>query len=241
MIYDEETALDYARLRQIHRPLLAALISGAGINDNSAVLEIGCGTGNYISALQLQTACSAWGIDPSIEMLSKAQAQTALVAWACAPAENTGLADGQFDFVFNVDAIHHFRDRPRAFRETDRLLSMGGVVCIATDSEEIIRNRTLLSVYWPETIELELARYPRIEVLETELRDAGFTNLRHEEVQDAGLLSDATPYRAKAFSCLRLLPEDTFQRGLEHLEADLIKGPISAVSRYLLLWAKVVR
>jgi SAM-dependent methyltransferase len=238
MIYDQETALDYARLRRVHRPLLSALVSGAGINEKSRVLEVGCGTGNYISGLQSQTTCSAWGIDPSIEMLSKAQFQTALVAWVCAPAENTGLADSQFDFVFSVDAIHHFRDRARTFRETNRLLSQGGVACIATDSEEIIRSRTPLSVYWPETIELELARYPRIKILKTELRDAGFTDLRHEEVQDAGLLTDAMPYQAKAFSCLHLLSEDTYQRGLRHLEADLAKGPVRSVSRYLLLWAK---
>ncbi len=238
MRYDEHIASDYARLRNIHRPLVAALISGSGVHAGSNVLELGCGTGNYICAIQSQTGCHAWGIDPSIEMLNKARSQEAVVAWICATAENPGLTNVQFDFVFNVDAIHHFQDRARVFSGINRLLWETGTLCITTDSEEIIRKRTPLSIYWPETVELELARYPRIGALETELRNAGFTNLRHEEVGSTGWLSDLSPYRAKAFSALRLLSEQTFVRGLEHLEADLAKGPIRSVSRYLLLWAK---
>jgi ubiquinone/menaquinone biosynthesis C-methylase UbiE len=238
MRYDEHIASDYARLRNLHCPLVAALVSGSGVHAGSRVLELGCGTGNYICAIRSQTSCRAWGIDPSIEMLSKARSQGPDVAWICATAEDTGLTNVQFDFVFNVDAIHHFQDRARVFSGINRLLLETGTMCIATDSEEIIRKRTPLSIYWPETVELELARYPRIGALETELRNAGFANLRHEEVGATGWLNDLSPYRAKAFSALRLLSEQTFVRGLEHLEADLAKGPIRSVSRYLLLWAK---
>ena len=238
MIYDGKIASDYAELRHIHRPLLAALISRSGIHAGSKVLEVGCGTGNYIRAIQSQTGCSAWGIDPSSEMLNKARSQEAEVIWTCAAAENTGMTEGQFDFVFNVDAIHHFEDRGRVFNEIDRLLRETGTLCIATDSEDIIRNRTPLSTYWPETIALELARYPRIDALETELRETGFVELKREEVSATSRLSDPTPYRAKVFSALRLLPESTFKRELTRLEADLARGPIRSISRYLLLWAK---
>ena len=192
---------------------MAALIAGAGIRTRSRALEVGCGTGNYITGLLADTGCIAYGIDPSEEMLRKARSGGAQVAWICAPAEKTGLADGQFDFVFTVDAIHHIGNRSRAFQETDRLLSKGGLFAIVTDSEEIIRNRTPLSVYWPETIDIELPRYRRTDTLETELRAADFCDLRQEEVRAVALLSDLTPYRAKVFSCLRLLPEDIYQRG----------------------------
>jgi ubiquinone/menaquinone biosynthesis C-methylase UbiE len=238
MTYDQQVASDYARLRNVHSPLLEALISGAGIHAGSKVLELGCGTGNYIRAIGSRTGCSAWGVDPSAAMLAQARSQQPQVTWICAPAENPGLTDAQFDFVFNVDAVHHFQDRARVFSGIARLLLTTGNVCTATDSEEIIQNRAPLSIYWPETIELELARYPRINTLETELRDAGLINLSREEVSVTGWLTDPTPYRAKAFSALRLLPEPTFEGGLRHLEADLAKGPVRSVSRYLLLWAK---
>jgi SAM-dependent methyltransferase len=238
MTYDQQIASDYARLRNVHSPLLEALISGAGIHAGSKVLELGCGTGNYISAIGSRTGCSAWGVEPSAAMLGEARSQQPQVTWICAPAENPGLTDARFDFVFNVDAVHHFQDRARVFSGIARLLLTTGSVCTATDSEEIIQNRVPLSIYWPETIELELARYPRINALESELQAAGLVNLRREEVSATGLLTDPTPYRSKVFSALRRLPEPTFERGLRHLEADLAKGPVRSVSRYLLLWAK---
>jgi ubiquinone/menaquinone biosynthesis C-methylase UbiE len=238
MTYDGQIASDYARLRKIHSLLLAALISGSGIDAGAKVLELGCGSGHYICAIQSQTGCFAWGIDPSWEMLSQASTQGPGIIWNCATAENTGLTGIQFDFIFNVDAIHHFQDRARAFSEIDRLLSSKGTVCIATDSEEIIRNRKPLSTYWPETINLELARYPRIDTLDVELRRASLHSLRQEEVSTTGSLRDLSPYRAKAFSALRLLSEDDYERGLRRLEADFARGPVLFVSRYLLLWAK---
>ncbi|MBV9274147.1 MAG: hypothetical protein JO333_09655 [Verrucomicrobia bacterium] len=103
--------------------------------------------------------------------------------------------------------------------------------------KEIIRNRTPLSIYWPETIELELGRYPKIGTLETELRAAGFTHLRQEEVSIKGWLRDLSPYRSKIFSALRRLSQPSFERGLKRLEIELAKGPVPSISRYLLLWA----
>jgi SAM-dependent methyltransferase len=238
MTYDHQIASDYAKLRVIHLPLLAALISGSRIHAGSRVLELACGTGNYIRALQSQTACSGCGADPSREMLREARSHGAAVAWVCAPAEKTGLANNHFDFVFSVDAVHHFYDRTSVFREAYHVLSTAGTICIATDSEETIRNRNPLSIYWPETVEVELARYPRIETLETELRDAGFGNLRIEEISSSGWVSDLSAYKAKVFSCLRLLSEDSYRQGLERLETDLARGPVPFVSRYCVLWAQ---
>jgi SAM-dependent methyltransferase len=238
MTYNQESASDYARLRHIHGPLLEAILSGSNLHRGSKVLELGCGTGNYLRAIGSRTGCSAWGIDPSSDMLNQARSRQPEVAWICAPAENPAITDVQFDFVFTVDAVHHFQDRARVFSEVIHLLRNTGTFCIATDSEEIIQNRTPLSIYWPETIELELARYPRISALETELQDAGLVDLHRQEVSTSGWLTDPTPYRNKAFSALRLLPEPIFERGLSHLEAELAKGPVRSTSRSLLLWAK---
>jgi hypothetical protein len=45
-------------------------------------------------------------------------------------------------------------------------------------------------------------------------------------------------HRAKVFSCLRSLSEEIYQQGLARLEADLVRGPVSFTSKYMLLWAK---
>ena len=205
---------------------------------DSCVLELGCGTGNYIRALWERTGCAGWGLDPSEAMLAQARTgDPSRVCWICAPAEYTSLADGRFDLTFCIDVVHHLANRTQVFEEARRLLRHGGALCVATDSEHIIRRRRPLSVYWPETIEAELARYPSIARLQAELCEAGFVRLGQREVTSRGWLTDPGPYRAKVFSCLHALPEEVYQQGLACLEADLAKGPVPFTSRYLLLWA----
>jgi ubiquinone/menaquinone biosynthesis C-methylase UbiE len=228
----------YAQWRSPTPQLLDALVTKGALRADSSVLELGCGTGNYIRALCKRTGCTGWGLDPSVAML--AQARTGSpdnLRWICAPAEHTTLAQAQFDLVFCVDVIHHLHNRAQVFDGAYRVLRNGGALCVATDSEQIIRRRQPLSVYWPDTIKVELARYPEIATLLTELSEAKFVRLGQQEVESCGWITDPGPYRAKVFSCLRALPEEVYQQGRARLEADLEKGPVPFSSRYLLLWA----
>jgi SAM-dependent methyltransferase len=185
------------------------------------------------------SACAGWGLDRSAAMLAKAQTGVSRrLHWVCAPAEHTGLTNAQFNLTFCVDVVHHLANRAGVFEEAHRVLRQGGALCVATDSEQMIRCRQPLSVYWPETIEAELARYPSIGTLQAELHKVGFVRLGHFEVTSSGLLTDSGPYRAKVFSCLRALPKEAYQQGLARLEANLVKGPVSFTSQYLLLWGR---
>jgi ubiquinone/menaquinone biosynthesis C-methylase UbiE len=236
--YDEALALAYAQWRAPHPQLVDALVAKGSLQARSSVLELGCGTGNYIRALCEKTGCSGWGLDPSPAML--AQARTGSPggpSWVCASAEHTTLADAQFDLVFCVDVIHHVQNRPQVFQEAHRVLRPGGALCLATDSEQLIRKRQPLSTYWPETIKIELARYPDIIILWTELLAAKFVRLGQRDIASCGWLTDSGPYRTKVYSALQALPEKVYQEGLARLEADLAMGPVRFASRYLLLWA----
>jgi len=234
--YYQTIAPDYARHRHVHPGVLNGLISTAGIGPASSVLEIGCGTGNYLAALDEAAACDCWGIDPSGAMLAEARKTCPGAQLSCAPAEHMGLPADRFDLAFAVDVIHHVSDRPRAFQECRRVLRAGGKLCLVTDSPEIIRSREPLSTYFPETVEVELARYPSIDTLGAELRDAGFDDVIETEVELRNDLADIEPYRARVFSSLRLISQDAFERGLQRLEQDFRSKPICFVSRYVMLW-----
>ena len=60
--YDEQAAR-YARNRQIHPGVLAKLLEVGGLGPESRVLKVGCGTGNYISAIQERIGCLCSEID----------------------------------------------------------------------------------------------------------------------------------------------------------------------------------
>jgi len=236
----DHLAAKYATHRQVHPDVLRALAEA--VQSEHTVLEVGCGTGNYITSLAATTGCQGWGIDPSPEMLARAQRQLdarslkPTVRMSLGRGENLGVPDEQFDLVFSVDVIHHVQDHQAYLQDAHRALKPGGQICTATDSEWIIRHREPLATYWPETVDVELERYPRISHLEGLYRKAGFSALKRELVEHRAALAGIQAYRDKAFSSLHLICESAFQRGLSRLEQDFARGPVPLVSRYVLLW-----
>ena len=229
-------AAEYGRHRRVHPGVLRALVTTAALTPAARILDVGCGTGNYTIALAETVGCAVEGIDPSTEMLARLRERAPHIPTHVARAERLDVPADTFDLVFSVDVIHHVADRAAYYAEAYRALRPGGRVCTVTDSEDIIRRRAPLSVYFPASAEIELRRYPPIAALAHLMREAGFGALREDVVELAYALTDATPYRDRAFSSLHLIPEDAFQRGLAQMERDLRVGPIACVSRYLLLW-----
>jgi ubiquinone/menaquinone biosynthesis C-methylase UbiE len=230
----DQLAADYARHRQVHPGVLLALCQA--VCPTSRVLEVGCGTGNYVIALQSQVGCACWGIDPSQEMLDRASTRTDTVDLRTGRAERLDLDPDWFDLVFTVDVIHHVQDVRAYYEQAWRVLVPQGKVCTATDSEEVIRRRQPLSTYFPETVERELARYPRIAELREAMAEVGFDEIVAHTVECSHPLRDIQAYRDKAFSALHLISEEAFRRGIERMERDLQSGPITCTPRYTLLW-----
>jgi len=234
----DKIAAEYARHRRVHPRVLQALLETGGAGRTSQVLEVGCGSGNYIVALQSLSGAACWGIDPSEQMLSRARARSANIHFQSGRAERLDFAPGFFDLVFSVDVIHHLSHPPAYFQEASRVLRAGGRICTVTDSQEIIRHRRPLAAYFPETIEVELERYPRIAHLRELMERAGFGEIVETTVEWPYQLAGIQAYHDKAFSSLHLIPEAAFQRGIARMEKDLENGPIPCTSRYLLLWGK---
>ena len=230
-------AADYARHRRVHPGVLSALLETGALGPASCVLEVGCGTGNYLRALVASSGCQAVGVDPSSHMLEQSRTQGGGIRYQVGDAEALAI-DGPFDLIYSVDVIHHVGNPAAFFQRAHGLLRPGEQLCTATDSAEIIGAREPLSTYFPETVEADLARYPSLDTLRQLLAGAGFQDMQERVVAFACTLTDTCPYRDKAFSCLHLIPEGAFQRGLARLEADLSRGPVRAVARYALLWAK---
>ena len=235
MDYDT-LAREYTRHRRVHPNVLTSLLENSRVSSASQVLEVGCGTGNYIVAIQESAGCVCRGIDPSEQMLAKARGRSQQVRFYLGQAEKLTFPNDTFDLVFSVDVIHHVEDRAAYYREAFRVLKPGGIVCTVTDSEDIIRRRQPLANYFPETVEPEIARYPRIADLHRMMEQAGMVEITEERVEHQYATADIQAYRDKAFSSLYLISQRAFEHSIRQMEADLLTGPIQIVSRYLLLW-----
>jgi ubiquinone/menaquinone biosynthesis C-methylase UbiE len=227
---------NYDRFRESDSDAVEKLILGSGISSTSKILEIGCGTGNYVSALQRRVGCQCWGLDPSPEMIRRAMKQNGRVAFSVGSSEDLGFVDEFFDFAFSVDVIHHVDNCARYFLETFRVLRPHGLLATLTDSEDTIRRRMPLGFYFPEIVEHELIRYPTIDRLRQHSRETGFELMCEEVVETPYMLDDMEKYRSKAFSCLKLISKGAFAAGIERMSRDLSKGSIQCVSRNFILW-----
>jgi ubiquinone/menaquinone biosynthesis C-methylase UbiE len=229
-------AVDYAQHRQLHPGVLQDLITSSPIEPNSRVLEVGSGTGNFNGAIQSSCDCFCFGLDPSAGMLSRARVRSERVNFQIGRAEALGYRSGFFDLLFSVDVIHHVGRPLHYFQEAYRVLRPGGKICTVTDSAAIIRRRQPLATYFPETVEQELRRYPRIAHLRQMMERAGFSAIIEKEVEVQREVKDIRAFEDKVFSSLQLISAEAFQRGIARMRQDLLAGPILSVSRYLMLW-----
>jgi ubiquinone/menaquinone biosynthesis C-methylase UbiE len=235
-LYYDERAGSYARHRAVNPAVVEALAASGHFDPVTRVLDVGCGTGNYAAALGDLTGCQISGVDPSEAMLELARGATSWSALVQGRAEELPFADDAFDVVMSTDVIHHVSDRAAYFRAAARVLRPGGRVVTVTDSQDDIRWRRPLSSHFPETVAVELQRYPPLDQLAAEMRAAGFCELRAVPVSYAYALVESEPYRQRAFSSLLLIDEAAFARGIARLEDDLARGPIPALSLYTMLW-----
>jgi ubiquinone/menaquinone biosynthesis C-methylase UbiE len=232
----DQAASEYAAHRQVHAGVFRELRARAGLGPDSRVLEVGCGTGNYITALAGTFGCTACGLDPSIEMLSRVRSER--VHCLVGRAQELGFADRAFNLIFSVDVIHHVGDKAAFYREAARALPPGGQLCTVTDSADMIRRREILSGYFPETVEIEIARYPRVAQLEAWMDAVGLETIGVAAVEEAYEITSAQPFRDRAYSSLHLIPDEAWRAGLGRLERDLGCGPVRGAARYACVWAR---
>jgi SAM-dependent methyltransferase len=171
-------------------------------------------------------------------MLVTAREQAPAIEFRQGWAESLPFDDESIDLIFSVDVIHHVVDRPAFFREALRVLSPGGRMCTATDSADDIARRRPLSSHFPETVAVELRRYPGIGDVHAGMIDAGLKGGDNAQVELAYELTDVQPYRDRAFSSLHLIDDGAFAAGMVRLESDLRQGPVRALSLYTLVWGQ---
>src|SRR6516165_1453450 len=99
--------------------------------DVSEILDIGCGTGRYSTALAAHFGARLVAVDPSEKVLAEARKKaTQRVRYERARGESLPLPDASVDLVFMSMVFHHFDEPDRAVRECRRILRRGGTVCL---------------------------------------------------------------------------------------------------------------
>lgn len=192
---------------------------------NSNFLDAGCGTGNDLLQIYERTGWKGFGCDASVNMLTVAQRRRCSQDLKMADLDSQFPFENLFDTVYIMDVIHHLRAPHVFIQNAFHHLNSRGYLLIGTESEYDLRHK-LLTRYFPEILEKDLQRYHPIGRIIDWLIGAKFRaiNINHidEEVPITAEL--ITLFENKAFSILRLISEDAFQKGITTLKHDLEEG-----------------
>ena len=115
-------------------PAHEALIAASGIRSGSRVLDVGCGSGEFLRTLA-QHGAVATGVDPAPGMVALARTLAPLADVRIAEAEDLPFADASFDVVTAVNALQFADDTVDALAEFARVLAPGGFVAVANWAE----------------------------------------------------------------------------------------------------------
>ncbi len=204
-----------------------------------SVLEVGCGTGKWLSEIHLNQGeigikPHCYGLDLSAGMLARARCRNTKLLLTRGRAERLPFSPSNFDLVYCVNALHHF-DQPRDFiLEARRLLRSGGALAMIGMDPSPERCQWYLYHYFKGLHESDLERYPPWEKVLDWMIATGFDQVEWQHVERykhvfVGEAVFEDPFLKKAStSQLAMLSDEAYDQGLcsmiEAIEAADQKG-----------------
>lgn len=164
------------------RDLRQRTMNLAYIQPGEGVLDVGCGTGTLAMEVQPRVgrAGQVVGIDPGAQQIAHARSKAARrnlpVEFQIGAIEQLNFPDQTFDVVLSTIMMHHLSDslKRQGLAEIIRVLKPGGRLVIADFKRP--EERTTQPVRFG-------AGGSRIEDLTTLVREAGFSQVKIEEMQ----------------------------------------------------------
>ena len=188
----------YWRARTVSRvrPILRA--------PGARALDLCCGTGDLLLALEAARGGAVWGSDFCHPMLTAARAKIARRGFASRVFEADALQiparDGSFDLVTVAFGLRNLANYRRGLEEMRRVLGPGGTAAILEFSQppngvfaslyDFYARRILPSIggalsgskdaytYLPESVR----KFPLAEELAAQMREVGFRNVKYERM-----------------------------------------------------------
>jgi SAM-dependent methyltransferase len=186
------------------------------------VLEVGCGTGTFSTALAERTGSRVWAVDAEPRMLEVARTRVQRgVGLKLGDAEDLPFRDGWFERVV-MRLLIHLVDRPRAFAEARRVLSADGILAIATFDHSHFEP-WWLNRFFPSIEAIDRARFPSADELNDELRASGFDVrlVRLDQAAEIKREEALARIRGRHISTFDLIDEPEYELGSARAEREL--------------------
>jgi ubiquinone/menaquinone biosynthesis C-methylase UbiE len=203
-----------------------ALLSFIGEDQSTQILEVGCGTGHWLTVLDSQGYHVA-GLDASRSMVSLAKSQVPHLVLVHGHAEALPLKTASSDRIFCINALHHFSDKTAFMTEARRVLRRGGRLMSVGIDPHTNCDHWWIYDYFPQVVHLDKDRYLPAHVIRQMIMASGFTECHTIEAQH---MVFCVPARSAlehgrlaktATSQLALLSDDEYAQGIRQIQRDI--------------------
>lgn len=223
---DKDYTNKYLKHRFADETLLDILITELGIEKSQALLDFGCGTGNYLLALKRRGFTKLFALDKSIDMVKVASERTGIKV-AHGSHLDIPFRNDSFDAVMLIAMIHFIPQDQLSdlFINLKRICKEHGRIVIVTQSFDQIDKR-FYNKYFPSLPEIDKKNYHDISILTSLAEEYKFPVHNIQEYYGENLIVDNAYYnliRDKSFYVLRRLSDAEFEKGLIQFEKDMDK------------------
>jgi ubiquinone/menaquinone biosynthesis C-methylase UbiE len=100
------------------------------VSDGGSVLDVGCGNGNLINALNQKGKIQACGMDISPNMIDECRKRYGDIEFMVSNGEDIPFDSASFDVLTICCVLHHLNNPQRFFVEAQRVLKPGGTLIV---------------------------------------------------------------------------------------------------------------
>lgn len=221
-------AENYDRYRHYSDKEIDKIIDFAGIKAGMLVLDLGCGTGNISKQLKRLMKLDIIGVDKSLSMLRIAAGKWLDVLRADVDKCCLPFPDNTFDVIVAAYVIHQIHNTPAVFSECYRVLNNGRLLLLTSSHQQIETEHPVFKCFFPSAVEIDKARFPDLPIIENCLKNAGFTDIRYDEMHIMRIPLDndyLEKVKGKYVSTYHLIPHDEFDRGVTKLAEFIRNSP----------------
>jgi ubiquinone/menaquinone biosynthesis C-methylase UbiE len=195
-------------------------------NSSTDVLEVGCGTGHWLSVLT-DAGLRAAGMDPARNMLDFGRRKLPQAVLVQGRAESLPWDKQVFDRIFCINAIQHFSDKGKFLQEAYRVLRPGGGIMISGLDPHTGLDRWWIYDYFPQVVEIDRKRYPASQNIHDMMLRSGFRKCQtievlHMPIQLPAIYALEKGQLAKnSTSQLIVLTDEEYNLGIDRLKRDI--------------------
>lgn len=239
--YNKQAEL-YERTRKVFPVVFSTLSCLLSPVKGEAVLDFGCGTGNYLTKFVSEYEINPFGIEPSASMRQIAQRKLSVDNIRDGDHTRVPFPRNSFRKIYSTDVIHHIQHLDEFFLNLFNVATYQAKLCICTESSYQLSEK-YWNKYFPDILTVDLKRFHSIDKIISEGQKMGWTHTETVTIETEITEPISSDFmecvEKKTISALQLISTTAYNIGYSLMKTDyLSKIPLQQQEGYTFILFK---